>query len=82
MGVKSIQVSEEFHAYVKSRKRDDETMEEALIRLAGGPHPDAVAGALSDDTAEAMREAITERGRHDADSRKRTSEAFESADDS
>lgn len=82
MGTKSIQVSEEFHAYVKSRKRADETMEEALIRLAGGPHPEAVAGLLSDETAEAMHEAIEKRGRHDASSRAQTTEAFDTADDS
>jgi len=81
VGVKSIQVSEEFHAYVKSHKREDETMEEVLIRLAGGPHPDAVARLLSDETAEAMQEAIAERGRHDTDSRTQTSAVFESLED-
>lgn len=62
MGTKSIQVPEEFHAYVKANKRDDETMGEALIRLAGGPHPSAVAGLLSEDTAEAISRAVEERG--------------------
>jgi hypothetical protein len=82
MGTKSIQVSEEFHAYVKSRKRDDETMGEALVRLAGGPHPEAVAGTLSDETAEAMHDAIEERSRHDAASRRHTGEEFFGSDDS
>ncbi|MFB6151755.1 MAG: hypothetical protein ABEJ40_08120 [Haloarculaceae archaeon] len=81
MGTKSIQVPEEFHAYVKSRKRDDETMGEALVRLAGGPHPDAVAGTLSDETAEAMYDAIAERGRHDAASREETGSEFVKSDD-
>ena len=82
MGTKSIQVSEEYHAYIKSQKQEDETMEEALIRLTGGPHPDAVAGLLSDETAEAMYEAIESRGRHDASSRVQTTADFEAADDS
>jgi hypothetical protein len=82
MGTKSIQVSEEYHAYVKSQKQEDETMEEVLIRLTGGPHPDAVAGLLSDETAEAMYEAIESRGRHDASSRVQTTTEFEAADDS
>lgn len=82
MGSKSIQVSEEFHAYVKSHKKDDETMEEALIRLSGGPHPEAVAGLLSDETADAMHDAIEKRGRHDASSRKQTGEGFEASNDS
>jgi hypothetical protein len=79
MGTKSIQVSEEFHAYVKAWKRDDETMEEALIRLTGGPHPEAVAGLLSEDTATAMAEAIEKRGRNDPESREDTATAFEDA---
>lgn len=82
MGTKSIQVPEEFHAYVKSRKRDDETMGEALIRLAGGPHPEVVAGTLSDETAEAMHDAIEDRGRHDAGSRKQTGDEFRASNDS
>ncbi|PSP58480.1 hypothetical protein BRC72_04980 [Halobacteriales archaeon QH_7_66_36] len=61
MGTKSIQVPEKFHAYVKANKRDGETMGEALIRLAGGPHPSAVAGSLSDETAAGIRDAIEAR---------------------
>jgi hypothetical protein len=55
---KSLRVSEEFHAMVKAHKRDDETMEEALRRLVGGPHPEDVAGILSDETAEEIRERL------------------------
>jgi hypothetical protein len=81
MGKKSIQVSEEFHAYVKANKRDDETMEDALVRLAGGSHPDAVAGLLSDETADAMQEAIGERSGKDAGSRKGVAGMVEDSDD-
>ena len=55
---KSLRVSEEFHAMVKAHKRDDETREEALRRLVGGPHPEDVAGILSDETAEEIRERL------------------------
>lgn len=82
MGMKSIQVPEEFHAYVKAHKRDDETMGETLIRLAGGPHPSAVAGLLSDDTAEAMSEAIEDRGSNATKGRTSAAKSFSSADDS
>lgn len=82
MGMKSIQVPEEFHAYVKAHKRDDETMGEALIRLAGGPHPGAVSGLLSDDTADAMYEAIENRGTSADKGRAASAEGFASEDDS
>jgi hypothetical protein len=52
---KSVRVSEEFHEYVKAHKRDDETMEETLRRLIGGPEPEEVAGMLSSETVERMR---------------------------
>ena len=55
---KSVRVSEEFHEFVKSYNRDDETMEETLRRLIGGPDPEEVAGILSSETAEEMRERI------------------------
>lgn len=82
MGTKSIQVPEEFHAYVKANKRDDETMAETLIRLAGGPHPSAVAGLLSEETADAMHEAIEERSANAEHGRTTVAGRFESDDDS
>ena len=81
MGTKSIQVPEEFHAYVKANRREGETMGEALVRLAGGPHPSAVAGLLSDDTAEKMKEAIQERSTNDAKGREEVAGMFRSDDD-
>ena len=59
---RSFRVSPEFHEYVESHRRDDETMEETLRRLIGGPDPDEVAGILSDETADAI-EARFERRR-------------------
>ncbi len=82
MGTKSIQVPEEFHAYIKAHKQDDETMGEALIRLAGGPHPSAVAGLLSDETADAMQEAIEKRGGTAEKGRTETADLVGSDDDS
>jgi hypothetical protein len=65
----SFRVSPEFHEYVESHRRDDETMEETLRRLVGVPDPDDVAGILSPETADAI-EAQLERKRE----RERTSE--------
>lgn len=67
---------------MKARKEEGETIGEALVRLAGGPHPEEVAGLLSDETAEEMHEVIEARGQSDPDNRKRIVEMVEDADDS
>lgn len=79
---KTIRVSEEFHSFVAAHKEAEETMEEALIRLTGGPHPSEVAGLLSDETAEAMHEVIEARGRNDPANRERVGQTFHDGDDS
>ncbi|MFW6436686.1 MAG: hypothetical protein ACOCYZ_03540 [Halococcoides sp.] len=71
---KSVRISEEFHTFVAAHNRDGETMEETLRRLVGGPHPEDVAGILSSETAEEMRERIAKRrstGTRKADLRER-----------
>lgn len=57
---KTIRVSERFHEVVKAHNRDDETMEETLRRLMGGPAPEALAEVIGsdDEAASEMREAI------------------------
>lgn len=79
---KTIRVSEEVHALVASHQREGETMEETLKRLVGGPHPEEVAGLLSDDTAEAMHESIEERRTRGGTNRERVAELFADEDDS
>ena len=74
---KSVRVSEEFHDFVKAHKRDDETMEETLRRLIGGPDPEEVAGILSSDTAEVMRERIEEKDETERDDKRELRERFE-----
>jgi predicted CopG family antitoxin len=56
--VKTIRVSEEYHAWLSAHKRDDETMEETLRRMTRGPNPADVAGLLTKDEAEDAKEAI------------------------
>lgn len=58
---KSVRVSEEFHEFVTAYKRDDETIEEALCRLIGGPPPEDVAGIISSETADGMRDRLDEK---------------------
>lgn len=74
---KSVRISEEFHEFIIAHKSDDETMEETLRRLIGGPHPEDVAGILSSETAERMRERIEEKRTVDAEAKRDLRERFE-----
>lgn len=73
---KSVRISEEFHEFVKAHKRDDETMEETLRRLIGGPHPENVVGILSSETAETMRTRLKEKDEMDLDGKQELRERF------
>jgi hypothetical protein len=74
---KSVRISEEFHEFVKAHKREDETMEETLRRLIGGPHPENVAGILSSETAENMRERLEKKRETDVEEKHELRERFE-----
>ena len=74
---KSVRVSEEFHEFVKAHSRDEETMEETLRRLIGGPHPEDVAGILSSETATAMRDRLENKRETDAEAKQELRERFE-----
>jgi hypothetical protein len=60
--MKTVRVDEWFHEYVKSEKKEGETMGEALVRLTGapGPDPDLVAGIIPKEKGDAMLERIEE----------------------
>lgn len=74
---KSVRISEAFHEFVKAHKREDETMEETLRRLIGGPRPEDVAGILSTETAERMRERLREKRETDVEGKHELRERFE-----
>jgi len=74
---KSVRVSEEFHDFVKAHKRDDETMEETLRRLIGGPDPEEVAEILSSETAQEMRERIEAKEETESDHKRGLRGRFE-----
>ena len=59
--VKTIRVSEEYHEWLNAHKRDDETFSDVVLRLAGERSLLELAGVLSDDEADALREAVEER---------------------
>ena len=73
---KSVRISEEFHEFITTHKKEDETMEETLRRLIGGPHPEDVAGILSTDTAEAMRDQLANKDESDVDRKRALRERF------
>jgi hypothetical protein len=74
---KSVRISEEFHEFVTAHKRDDETMEETLRRLIGGPDPEDVAGILSSETAAEMRARLETKRAADVDAKNELRERFE-----
>jgi len=74
---KSVRVSETFHEFVKAHKREEETMEETLRRLIGGPNPEDVSGILSSETAENMRERLKEKRDPDVEGKRKLREQFE-----
>ena len=73
---KTIRVSDEYHAWLRAHKREDETMEDALRRMTRGPHPDAVAGLLTEDEAAAAKAAVAKRRRSDRDRYETARDAF------
>lgn len=66
-----------FKEWVEGHKQDDETVADALIRLVGGPHPEDVAGILSDDTAAELRDALDAKRETDVESRQDVLDQFD-----
>ncbi|WP_017341829.1 MULTISPECIES: antitoxin VapB family protein [Halorubrum] len=58
---KSIRLSEEAYDRLTAHKREDETFSDVVLRLAGERSLLELAGILSDDEADALREAVEER---------------------
>lgn len=58
---KSIRLSEEAYERLEAHKREDETFSEVVLRLAGERSLLDLAGVLSDEEADALREAVDER---------------------
>ena len=78
--VKTIRVSEEYHAWLRAHKRDDETMEETLRRMTRGPNPEDVAGLLTGDEAEEAKEAVEDLRNRDRSRFDAAREAFAGED--
>ncbi|WP_254538444.1 antitoxin VapB family protein [Halomarina litorea] len=73
---KTIRVSDDYHAYLKAHNREGETMEETLRRLTGGPRPEDVAGILSEETAERIKERVERKRERGIESKADVRERF------
>ena len=58
---KNVRLSQEAYDRLAAQKREDETFSEVVLRLAGERSLLDLAGILSDDEADALREAVAER---------------------
>jgi predicted CopG family antitoxin len=58
---KSICLSEEAYERLAAHKRENETFSEVVLRLAGERSLLELAGILSDEEAEALRDAVDDR---------------------
>jgi predicted CopG family antitoxin len=58
---KSIRLSEDAYERLAAHKREDETFSDVVLRLAGERSLMQLAGILTDEEADAMREAVEER---------------------
>ena len=68
MGTKSVRLDEDVYETVKAKKKEDETMSEAIERLIGGKSILDLYDTVSEEDADKMEEAIEEmdrRGRAD-----------------
>jgi len=75
--VKTIRVSEEYHEWLNAHKKDGETMEETLRRMTRVPHPNDVAGLLSEEEAEDAKAAANRLRERDRDRLNAARSAFE-----
>lgn len=77
---KIIRISEGFYEVIEAHRRDDETMEETLRRLVGGPSPDVLAEIVEggdEEAAEEMRRAIEAKREQGRERRAELRERFE-----
>jgi predicted CopG family antitoxin len=58
---KSIRLSEEAYERLAAHKREDETFSDVVLRLAGERSLLELAGVLSDEEADALRDAVEKR---------------------
>lgn len=74
---KSVRLDDEVYEIIEAHKREEETFSEAIERLVGRPPLLDLAGILSDEEAEEIREAIEDSREAAAADRDELLERFE-----
>ena len=73
----TIRVSEEFRTVLEAHRRKNETIEETLRRLIGGPSPEALATVVDGDDTEELRAVLEQRRADGRDRRADVRNQFE-----
>lgn len=76
---KSVRLSEEAYDRLAAHKREDETFSDVVLRLAGERSLLELAGILSDEEADELRDAIEEHRARRHEELEATSEAMKEA---
>jgi len=76
---KSIRLSEEAYERLAAHKGEDETFSDVVLRLAGERSLLELAGVLSDDEADALRDAVDERRERRSDDLEETADRMREA---
>jgi predicted CopG family antitoxin len=71
MGTKMVRLDDDTYEYIEAQKRPDESFSEAIQRLVEPPSLLELAGILSDEGANEMREAVEESREADIERRRR-----------
>ena len=76
---KSVRLSEEAYERLAAHKREEETFSEVVLRLAGERSLLELAGVLSDEEADALRDAVDERRERRAEELEETADRMRGA---
>jgi predicted CopG family antitoxin len=71
MGTKMVRLDDDTYEYIEAQKRSGESFSEAIQRLVEPPSLLKLAGILSDEEANEMREAVEESREADIERRRR-----------
>lgn len=82
MGTKTIRLDDEAYERLASRKREDESFSDTVKRIAGERSLLEIAGILSDEEAETMRETVTNRRARSRERADEIAKRFEGSDES
>lgn len=77
MGTTTVRLDDDVYELVKAHKRDDESFSEAIERLIEPPSLLELAGMLSDDEADELRESIRRSAERDTEAARAIIDRFD-----